>query len=215
MSPERSRPAFAPWDERVAPRSIPSDESARRIRTFAAVEERLAGLLDRFAGVIDEPHAKATLARHARQHAWHVGIFRDALEDSAGDTAIDDPGVAAFLDAVGEPADAASTIEFLTGVYRVLIPRKIAAYTYFMRALGGDANDSDARWFEFMLKDEFDSLRDGELLLQSLLTAPGAVERSARRRAQLEARMVELGGLVGAATLGGSGTTTSKEAAAR
>lgn len=209
-----SRPDFAPWDERVAPRIVSPEESARRVRTFAAIEQRLASMLETFAGVIEEPHAQATLARHAKHHAWHATLFRDALADGSGDTGdtIEDADVAAFLDAVAEPKDASQTIEFLTGVYRVLIPRKVTAYTYFSRALGGDAADSDGRWFDMILKDEYDGIRDGELLLQSLLTGAGDVERSANRRAQLEALMVKVGGLVGPETLGGSAT---KEAATR
>jgi hypothetical protein len=136
------------------------------------------------------------------------------MADAAGDKGdtIEDADVAAFIDAVAEPKDASQTIEFLTGVYRVLIPRKITAYTYFSRALGGDASDSDARWFDIIFSDEFDGIRDGELLLQSLLKTPEDAERSANRRAQLEAQMVKVGGLVGPGTLGGSAT---KEAATR
>jgi hypothetical protein len=211
-----NRPEFAPWDERVSPRILSAEESARRLRTFAAIERRLATILSDFSSVIEAPHAKATLARHAKHHEWHSFLLHHALGDSdpsrdANDPTIEDADVSAFLDAVATPKDASQTIEFLTGVYRVLIPRKITAYTYFIRALGGDANDTDARWFDMVLKDEFDGIRDGELLLQSLLSSQEEVERSANRRAELESQMVKVGGLAGPGTLGGP----TKEAAAR
>ena len=38
----------------------------------------------------------------------------------------------AFMDAMTEPEAPELTIEKLVGVYRVLIPRKIAAYTYHL-----------------------------------------------------------------------------------
>jgi hypothetical protein len=124
---------------------------------------------------------------------------------SKGDAA-EDADLAAFLDAVAEPKDGAQAIELLTGVYRVLLPRAITAYTYFLTALGGDATDADQRWYELILKDSFDAIRDGELLLQSLLGQGGeaAVQRSADRRAQLEALMVKTGGIVGPDSLGGA-----------
>ena len=205
-----TRPAFAPWDERTAPRIVSPEESARRVRTFASVEERAAQLLDEFAGSIDSDHGRATLARHAKHHAYHAELLRSRVADasgSAGDS-IEDADVAAFVDAVGEPKGAEAAVEFLTGVYRVLLPRAISAYTYFVRALGGDAADADQRWYDLILKDLFDGIRDGELLLQSLLIEGGeaAVQRAADRKAQLETLMLKAGGLVGPDSLGGATT---------
>ena len=203
-----TRPSFAPWDERTSPRILSAEESARRVRAFAAVEEKASQLLEAFAGSMAEEHAQATLARHARHHAFHAEILRDRVADasgSKGDTA-DDADLAAFLDAVGEPKGADAAVEFLTGVYRVLLPRAITAYTYFLTALGGDASDADQRWYEMILKDSFDAIRDGELLLQSLLGQAGeaGVQRSADRKADLEKLMVKTGGLVGPDSLGGN-----------
>jgi hypothetical protein len=203
-----TRPSFAPWDERTSPRIVSPEESARRVRAFAAVEEKASQLLDAFAGSMAEDHAQATLARHARHHAFHAELLRERVADASGSKgdAPDDADLAAFLDAVGEPKGADSAIELLTGVYRVLLPRAITAYTYFLTALGSDASDADQRWYEMILKDSFDSIRDGELLLQSLLLQAGedGVQRSADRKAELEKLMVKAGGLVGPDSLGGN-----------
>jgi hypothetical protein len=201
-----TRPAFAPWDVRTAPRIVSPEESARRVRTFAAAEERAAQLLEAFAGTgaVGSDHGAATLVRHARNHAYHGELLRARVADasgSAGDAA-EDAAVAAFLDALA----ADDPVDFLTGIYRVLLPRAISAYTYFVRALGSDAADADQRWYDLILKDSFDAVRDGELLLQSLLGQGGeaAVQRSADRRVALEAQMVKTGGLVGPDSLGGN-----------
>jgi hypothetical protein len=203
-----TRPSFAPWDERTSPRILSPEESARRVRAFAAYEEKASQILEAFAPSMAEEHAQATLARHARHHAFHAELLRDRVADASGSKgdAADDADLAAFLDAVGEPKDANQAVELLTGVYRVLVPRAITAYTYFLTALGADASDADQRWYEMILKDSFDSIRDGELLLQSLLGQGGdaAVQRSADRRAVLEAQMVKAGGLVGPDSLGGN-----------
>ncbi len=208
-----ARPDFAPWDVRTAPRILPTDESVRRVRTFAAAEALLAKALDAFSGVIDVPHAQATLSRHARRAEWHSFLFHHALTDADAatptDTPIADEAVRSFVDAVLAPSDAAHAIEFLTGVYRVLLPRQITAYTYYVRAIGVDAADSDERWFDFVMQDAYDGIRDGELLLQSLLAGPDEVQRSATRRAELENMIVPIGGLVGPDTLGAL-TATNK-----
>jgi hypothetical protein len=201
-----TRPAFAPWDVRTAPRVLSPEESARRVRTFAAIEEKAGQLLEAFAGTgaVGSDHGSATLTRHARHHAYHAELLRSRVADAsgaAGDT-VEDAEVAAFVDALS----GSDAVDFLTGIYRVLLPRAISAYTYFLRALGGDAADSDQRWYDLILKDSFDAVRDGELLLQSLLLEGGdaAVQRSADRKAELEKHLVKTGGLVGPDSLGGA-----------
>ena len=196
-----NRPHFAPWDEREWPRLLSAGEGQRRVRIFAAVEARQAEILERWAGIVSEPHLQTTLKRHARNATWHASLWRDALGDSDGGET-DDADVAAFLDAVAAPKDEAQTVEFLAGVYRALLPRKITAYTYYQRAIGTEDSDADWRWLDIILKDEFDALRDGELSLQTLLTSSDDVERASNRKAELELMMVRTGGLVGPDSLG-------------
>lgn len=196
------RPHFTPWDERALPRAISPEESARRAGVFAVVEERIAGLLEQWSTMLDGD-AATVLAKHAKHHAWHASLLRDQLTDG-GRAAEPEAEVASFLDALGSPNGAAEAIEFLTGIYRVALPRKIAAYTYWSRALGASASGGDARWFEFVFKDEFDSIRDGEMVLQALLVGDDEVQRSAARRAELEKYLVHTGGLAGPDTLGGA-----------
>ena len=56
-----TRPAFAPWDVRTSPRIVSPEESARRVRIFASVEEQAAQLLESFSGSIDSDHGRTTL----------------------------------------------------------------------------------------------------------------------------------------------------------
>lgn len=202
MTTSNGRPHFTPWDERALPRAISAEESARRAGIFAVVEERISGLLEQWSTVLGGD-AATVLAKHAEHHKWHAALLREQLADGAS-VATPEGEVAAFLDALGAPDGAAQAIEFLTGIYRVALPRKIAAYTYWSRALGASASGSDARWFEFVFKDEFDSIRDGELVLQALLVGDDEVQRSAARRAELEKYLVHAGGLAGPDTLGGA-----------
>ena len=197
-----NRPHFAPWDEREWPRLLSAEEGARRVGIFAAIERRQAELLEERAGKASEPHLQTILKRHARNAGWHAQLWSDSLSDSAAASDSADNDVTMFLDAVASSSGDDQTVEFLTGVYRVLVPRKITAYTYYQRAIGTEDNDADWRWLSIILKDEFDALRDGELTLQSLLTGEADVERSAKRKAELESLMVKTGGLVGPDSLG-------------
>ena len=56
----------------------------------------------------------------------------------------------------------------------------------------------------FILQDEFDDWRDGEMMIQSLIETPDDVERAAAHQARLETLMVEAGGIAGPGTIGSS-----------
>ena len=87
------------------------------------------------------------------------------------------------MDAVREPEAPEHTIEKLVGVYRVLIPRMIAAYTYHLNGTSRITDAPTIRSLTFILQDEFEDWRDGEMLLQSLIDTPEKVERAGRRQA--------------------------------
>jgi hypothetical protein len=108
----------------------------------------------------------------------------------------------AFMEAVTAPEAPDQTIEKLVGVYRVLIPHKIAAYTFHLNATSPITDAPTIRWLRFILTDEFDDWRDGEMMLQSLIRTSADVERAATRARELEALIVEAGGIAGPGTLG-------------
>ena len=84
----------------------------------------------------------------------------------------------------------------------MLIPHKIAAYTYHMNATSRITDSPTQRSLGFMLQDEFEDWREGEMLLQSLIETPEDVERAARRQAELETLVLAAGGIAGPGTLG-------------
>ncbi|MGZ8766215.1 MAG: hypothetical protein ACXW2C_11050, partial [Acidimicrobiia bacterium] len=108
----------------------------------------------------------------------------------------------AFVDAMREPDAPELTIEKLVGVYRVLIPRKIAAYTYHLNGTSTITDSPTIRSLNFILQDEFEDWREGEMILQSLIQTPEAVDRASRRATELEALMLRAGGIAGPGTLG-------------
>lgn len=107
-----------------------------------------------------------------------------------------------FIAAMTEPEAPELTIEKLVGVYRVLIPRFVAAYTYHMNNTSEITDAPTIRSLKFVLQDELDDWRDGELMLQSLIRTPDDVCRAAAHQAKLEEIMVEAGGITGPGSIG-------------
>ncbi|MCP5042004.1 MAG: hypothetical protein GY944_13325, partial [bacterium] len=108
----------------------------------------------------------------------------------------------AFVDAMTEPEAPENTLEKLVGVYRVLIPHKIAAYTFHLNNTSRIADSPTIRSLNFALQDEFDDWRDGEMLIQSIITDADGVQRAADHQAKLEKLMVAAGGIAGPDTIG-------------
>jgi len=206
--PRAPRPAFAPWDRRELPGLFDVETSARRIGAYAWVEMRLFEALGGWVATIPELDVKLALGRHCYHHAWHAELWDKRLPElremePARLTRPANDAVAELLAAVTEPEAPELTIEKLVGVYRVLLPRKIAAYTYHLAATSSITDAPTQRSLRFILTDELDDWREGEMLLQSLIETPEEVERAARRQAELEAIVIRAGGVAGAGSIGG------------
>lgn len=176
--------------------------TARCIGNYRWIEMRVFEALGAWVATVPEPEVKLCLGTQSYKHAWHAELWRQALPE-IGELTVErctapaNDGVVAFAAALVEPQDAALTVEKLVGVYRVLLPRKIAAYTTHLQHANPVSDGPTIRALELALHDELDDWRAGELLVQSLLTNGSLVERAARRQATLEALLVAVGGLSG------------------
>ena len=201
------RPPFAPWDRRQLPGLFSVEESARRVGNYKWVEMRLFEALGGWVATVPEMDVKIRLGTHCYKHAWHAELWHkrlpelremnpDRLTQPANDA------IVAFMEAVTEPEAPDQTIEKLAGVYRVLIPHKVAAYTYHLNATSTITDAPTIRSLKFILSDEIDDWTDGEMMLQSLIQTPEQVARAADRVRRLEALIVDAGGIAGPGTLG-------------
>src|SRR4051794_15721518 len=205
--PKKPRPAFAPWDRRELPGAFTVEETARRVGNYKWIEMRLFEALGGWVATVPELDVKMRLGTHCYHHAWHADLWHKRLPELREMnpdrlTVPANDAIVRFMDAVTEPEAPDQTIEKLTGVYRVLIPHKVAAYTYHLNATSTITDAPTIRSLRFILIDETDDWRDGEMMLQSLIRTPTDVDRAAARARQLEALMVEAGGIAGPGTLG-------------
>ena len=205
--PFKPRAAFAPWDRRELPGLFSVEETARRVGAYKWLEMRLFESLGGWVATVPELDVKLVLGRHCYHHAWHAELMDKRLPElrEMNTERLTEPANAemeAFVEALREPEAPEHTIEKLVGVYRVLIPRKIAAYTYHLNGTSRITDSPTQRSLGFMLQDEFDDWREGEMLLQSLIETPEELERASRRQQELEAIMLAAGGIAGPGSLG-------------
>ena len=135
--PKKPRAPFAPWDRRELPGAFDVEESARRVGNYKWIEMKLFEALGGWVATVPELDVKMRLGTHCYKHAWHAELWHKRLPElrEMNPERLTVPAndeLVAFVDAMTEPEAPELTIEKLVGVYRVLIPHKIAAYTYHL-----------------------------------------------------------------------------------
>jgi hypothetical protein len=201
------RSPFAPWDRRELPGLFTVEESARRVGHYAWIEMRLFEALGGWVATVPELDVKTMLGRHCYHHAWHAELWTKRLPELREMnvermTVPANPEFEKFIDAVREPEAPGLTIEKLVGVYRVLLPRKIAAYRYHMHGTSQITDAPTIRSLNFALQDEVEDYCEGEMLIQSLLDSAEKVDRAIARQRELETLMVAAGGIAGPDSIG-------------
>ena len=179
--PSKPRAAFAPWDRRELPGLFAVEESARRVGNYKWLEMRLFEALGGWVATVPELDVKLVLGRHCYHHAWHAELLDKRLPelremnterlDRAGERR--DGGVRrGDARARGAGAHDREARRRLSGC---CMPRKIAAYTYHLNGTSRITDSPTQRSLGFMLQDEFEDWREGEMLLQSLIETPEEV----------------------------------------
>src|SRR5438309_8811463 len=193
--PKQPRQAFAPWDRRELPGAFTVEETARRVGSYKWVEMRLFEALGGWVATVPELDVKMRLGTHCYKHAWHAELWHKRLpelREMNPDRLTVPPNDAfvAFMDAIRDPEAPELTIEKLVGVYRVLIPRFIAVYTYHLNGTRTITDAPPIRSLKVALGDEMEDWRDGEMLIQSLLETPEEAERAATHQGRLAGLLI-------------------------
>src|SRR5829696_5976032 len=194
--PKSPRPPFTPWDRRELPGSFNVEETARRVGHYKWIEMKLFEALGGWIATVPELDVKMRLGTHCYHHAWHADLWNKRLTEPANDELV------TFVGAMTEPEAPELTLEKLVGVYRVLIPHKIAAYTYHRNNTSRITDAPTIRSLGFILQDEIEDWRDGEMLIQSLLETDEAVDRATAHHNRLEKLMRAAGGIAGPGSIG-------------
>jgi hypothetical protein len=214
--PSKPRAPFAPGDRRELPGAFDVEDAARRVGNYKWVETKHFEAQGGWVATVPELDVQMRLGTHTNHHPWHAELWHKRLPERREMnperlTVPANDELVTFIDAMTEPEGPDQTIEKLVGVYRVLIPHKIAAYTYHLNNTSTITDAPTIRSLKFVLQDEFDDWRDGEMLIQSLLESDDEVQRAADHQAKLEKLMLAAGGIAGPGSIGLQPDTTQAE----
>ncbi len=205
--PKKPRTPFAPWDRREVPGKFTVDETAIRVGHYKWIEMRIFELMGGWVATVPELDVKLRLGTHCYHHAFHSELWHKRLPELREMnperlTLPPNAELEAFVEALGEPEAADQTIEKLVGLYRVLLPRLMAAYTYHRNNTSQITDAPTIRSINFCLQDDMEELIEGEMIIQSLIETDEEAERAASHQANLEKLMIAAGGVVGPGSIG-------------
>lgn len=208
--PSRPRAPFAPWDRRELPGTFTVEETAKRVGHYKWIEMRIFELMGGWVATVPELDVKLRLGTHCYHHAFHAELWHKRLPELREMnperlTQPPNPEIEAFVAAMGDPYAPGESIEKLVGLYRVLLPHLIAAYTYHRNNTSEIADAPTIRSINFCLLDDMEEWREGEMMLQSLIESDDDVERATAHQAKLTKLMVAAGGAVGPGSIGSLG----------
>jgi hypothetical protein len=198
--------AAAPWERPDLPLSFGIAETARHIGHYRWVELQIFEALGHWLTITPEHEIKLQLAIHSNHHAWHAELWEQRLpvlrEPTPNELVVPaNPEMVEFVTAMAAPTEPEQTLERLVGMYRVLLPRCVAAYTFHLNNTSRVTDASTARALELVLRDDVGQWSDGEMMIQSLLRSDAHVARASAHQARLETLMVQAGGIAGAVTI--------------
>lgn len=201
------RAPFAPWDRRELPGAFSVEETARRVGNYKWIEMKIFELMGGWVATVPELDLKLKLGTHCYHHAFHSELWHKRLPELREMnpdkmTVAANPEMEAFVEALSAPEAADQTIEKMVGMYRVLLPHLIAAYTYHQNNTSTITDSPTIRSIGFCLQDDMEEWREGEMILQSLITTPEQADRAATHHAALTKLMIAAGGVTGPGSVG-------------
>lgn len=196
-----------PWVRREFPSLFSVEETARRVGSYTWIEMKMFEIMGGWVALAPELEIKLQLGNHCYHHAFHAELWHKRLPelrelDPARLTVAPNADFETFIEAVGqpivgEPMNTESTIEKLTGMYRVLLPAMIGTYTYHLNNTSTITDGPSMRNLQLCLADDMQEWREGEMMLDSLLVDDASIDRATQHQAKLAKLLRGSGGVAG------------------
>ena len=178
------------------------EATARRVRHYRYVEERMMRVMAGWIALTPELPAKLLLGRQVWDCAQHADQWGKRLPELRAPAQVSEPPgpeFARFMDAVEGREGWGETIERLTGVFRVLKPHLVAVYAEHLERVNPVYEPPTRRILERCLIDERRHVTDGTAVLEALARTPAERARVEAWEHDLRHRLDGSGGVTGGA----------------
>lgn len=176
------------------------DASAKRIRHYRFVEERLMRTMGGWIALTPELSAKLVLGRHVWDCAQHADLWGKRLPELRAPAQRSEPSGEAFVRFMAELASPEAfhqTAERLVGVYRVLKPCLLATYEGHLAQANPVYEPPTRRILERCIAEERRHVAAGEAIIRQLAATPDLARRAREWEQRLAERLAETAGIAG------------------
>jgi hypothetical protein len=173
------------------------DASARRVRHYRWLEERLMRTLGGWIALTPELPVKLLFGRHVWDCAQHADLWGRRLPELRAPAHQGEPpseGFARLLALIDERQARHESLERVVAVYRVVKPHLVAAYAAHQADANAIYEPPTRRILARCLEEERRHVAAGAVVLDRLFA--GERERAARWEAHLRGELARAGGLV-------------------
>ncbi len=180
------------------------DESARTVRHYRYVVERMMRILGGWIALTPELSVKLLLGRHVWDNAQHADLWGKRLPELRATAQVSEPANArlvAFMDALEAAEAPGETIERVVGVYRVLKPQLLATYETHLASANAVYEPPTCRILTRCIEDERRHVAAGETILRHLRRTPALEARARAAETSLWAQLEAAGGVTGVGPL--------------
>jgi hypothetical protein len=177
------------------------DASARRIRHYRFVEERMMRILGGWIALTPELPAKLLFGRHVWDCAQHADAWGRRLPELRAPAQTSEPAgenVVRLMALLESPEAREQTVERVVGVYGVLKPHLATVYARHLERTNAVYEPPTRRILAVCLEHERRHAAAGRLVLDRLLQQhPEARRRAAAWEARLREALTRAGGVTG------------------
>lgn len=172
-------------------------ENSRRLANYRYLEIQLMEMLAGWSHTTAQLAFKATFGYHVYDHAQAADWLGERLEQLRSSFDRQEPATDDFAHLCEQVWNLQGTADRLVAVYRVLEPHLVGAYVYHADATDSLTDAPTIRVLRRLAAVNQSHIAWGQVVLESLLTSPDARRHVAELQAELEARLLECGGVTG------------------
>ena len=176
------------------------EASARLIRNYRYVEERMMRMLGGWIALTPEVPVKLLFGRHVWDCAQHADAWGKRLPELRSPAQQSEPAndqVVAFMDLTQDRQTPESTPERVTGIYRVLKPHLAAVYARHLADANGIYEPPTRRILQRCLDEERRHIAAGALIIRRVGTDAEWRQRAEAWEARLLDALTAAGGVAG------------------
>lgn len=191
------------------------EASARLIRHYRYVEERLMRLLGGWIALTPELPVKLLFGRHIWDCAQHADLWGRRLPELRSPAQQSEPaseGVVRFMDLMETAERPEDTPRRVAGVYHVLKPQLVSVYERHLEVANPVYEPPTRRILERCVDEERRHVAAGAAVLAAIVRDPARRRMAEEWEARLLAILAEAGGITGAGTVSAAAVAVHPQA---